>query len=141
MIEDLETNLEYQALISKWTYFKQAEKDANTNRIEAENELLTMVKDELRDRGTNNFPLGLKIVTGEAEAWNQDELSKLLQRYNSQDINLPYFPFETQLKPNNKKIQALLSDVKYSKIYVKFVADAMIVKPKKAAFSIVNKKQ
>lgn len=137
---DLETKLEYQALITKWTYFKQAEKDANEKRIEAENELLAMVKDELRDRGTNNFPLGLKIVTGETEAWDQAELAKLSERYDSQDVDLPYFPFETQLKPNNKKIQAILSDVKYNKVYIKFVANAMTVKPKKASFSIVNKK-
>ena len=137
---DLEHNIEYQQLISKWKYFKQAEKDANEKRIDAENKLLDMVKDDLRSRGTNNFPLGLKIVTGETESWDQAELSKLLQRYNSQDVHLPYFPFETQLKPNNKKIQAILSDVKYSKVYIKFVADAVTVKPKKASFSIVIKK-
>ena len=137
---DLENSIEYQQLISKWQRFKQAEKDANENRIDAENKLLGMVKDDLRSRGTNNFPLGLKIVTGETESWDQAELSKLLQCYNSQDIDLPYFPFEHQLKPNNKKIQAILSNVKNSKVYIKFVADAVTVKPKKASFSIVNKK-
>lgn len=137
---DLENNIEYQQLISKWTYFKQIEKGANENRIDAENKLLDMVKDDLRNRGTNNFPLGLKIVTGETESWDQAELSKLFKRYNSQDIHLPYFPFETQLKPNNKKIQAILADVKYNKVYIKFVADAVTVKPKKASFSVTNKK-
>lgn len=139
-MESLENNTEYQNLLTAWTAYKEMEKEYNQKRIDTENRLFPMVKNKLNTRGTTNLPLGLKVVTGETESWDQAELNSLLTKYEAQEINLPYFPFERQLKANNKKIIALLSDVKYKDTYIKFVANAVTVKPKKASFSVTNKK-
>jgi hypothetical protein len=63
MPKNLEGNIQYQSLISKWSYFKKTEKEAAKKRMEAESGLLATVADYLQDNGANNFPLGLEIVT------------------------------------------------------------------------------
>ena len=139
-MKNYEENSHYQELIVAWQIYKDLEKEYNAKRIETENKLLDIVKNDLNTRGTTNLPLGLKIVTGETESWDQAELATLLTKYEAEGVDLPCFPFKRQLKPDNKQIIALLADVKYKDTYIKFVANAVTVKPKKAAFSVTNKK-
>jgi hypothetical protein len=59
-----ETNKDYIKLVKKWNEYKEIETMANNSRLQVERELLKIVSNDLKEKGTNNLPLGLKITTG-----------------------------------------------------------------------------
>ena len=124
----------YFELVKKWQDLKNQEKIANENRLEVEREILLLVKDELKDKGTNNFPASLKITTGFNAEWSQEKIFEVYDNCIMGGLWLPFFPFDKQWKENNKKLSILKED--HLDLFNKYFADALTLKPKKPAFEI-----
>lgn len=134
-----ENNPEYQGLLNRWRSNKALEVSANADRIKTEKAILAMVGKDLNEKGTNNFPYGLKITTGMTESWDMKIIDSQFNEYENGTIKeLPFFPFDKTLKANNKKL-ALLKE-ENSKAFYKIFSEALTIKPKKPAFEIKEMK-
>lgn len=130
---------EIQLLADKWNESKQLENKAKESRLEVEGELLELLKNELKDKGSNNFNGDLKITTGENESWDQALLAGIYTKFTDGEItNIPFFPFDIEFKPNNDKLNILKGD-DHRKDFIAVFYEALTVKPKKAAFTFKGK--
>lgn len=57
MPKNLEGNIQYQSLISKWQFFKKTEKEAVKKRLEAESALLAMGVKIVSNPDTGSFSI------------------------------------------------------------------------------------
>lgn len=135
---EYETKYAYWKLIANWKQYKELETLANEGRLKTEKELAEMLGDDLKYKGTNNFPDGLQVITGFNEVYDQDALDNLKRRFDDGLSQLPYFPFDATWKPNSKKIAALKESC--PDIFDEEMAEALTIKPKKPAFKIKENK-
>jgi len=133
-MNNLENNTEYQELIHRWQGCKYREQYANSDRAQVERKILEITKNELKDKGTNNLPNNLQIVTGYSESYDQESIQRLKVKFDDGLSKLPYFPFKQEWKPNAKQIAAL-KDV-CGEIFNQELSEALTIKPKKPTFKI-----
>ena len=137
-MSDLSTNPQYLLALKNWKVAKATEKDANSIRLAAEKELLSIV--EIHKKGVNNFEGGLKITTGETDSWDNDQISLLYAKWMSGQVIFtpPVFPFKQQWKADNKALDIIREhDLA---LYRGMIEPMLTVKPKKPAFSIKEAK-
>lgn len=140
MTDNIVNPTEYVNALNTWVEAKEAEREANKRRMEAEEKLLNAVN--IYKKGTNRFTDGLNIVTGEVESWDNQRISHAYESWIShpgwfcdEDMNdLKEFPFERQWKPKKE----VLNEIKESmpQIYKAHFEPALTVKPKKPYFSV-----
>jgi len=135
---NLENNKEYTQLVSEWKQAKEKETLANAHRVLIEKQLLEITKSNLQDKGTNNLPNNLQIVTGYSESYDQDAIDRLKNKFDDGLSKLPYFPFKQEWKPQTKQIAALKDMC--GEIFNQEMAEALTIKPKKPAFKIKESK-
>ena len=131
-----ETNKNYLKLVAKWLEYKELETLANQGRIRSEKEILEIVGKDLKEKGSNPFPGGVKITTGMDEKWDSNLVNDIYQRWSDGEIaTLPFFPFITDWKPESKKLSILKETMSEAAFY-KIFSDALTIKPKKPSFEI-----
>lgn len=132
-----ENNNEYLNLVKQWEIYKRDEKYANEKRIEIEKKICELVKPDLKEKGTNNFPEGLQITTGETVSVDNARVNQLFQEYVMSGVVDMYsieFPFKIKFEYNNKLGEKYKSDNLQS--YNLMIAPLLTTKPKKPSFTI-----
>jgi hypothetical protein len=133
-----ENNPQYKRLVEQWEECKETEAFANNMRIETEKELLKIIGNDLKEKGTNNLALGLTVTTGMSESWDQSAVTHVKCKFDDGLIAFPFFPFKLEWKPDTKKMAVLKETM--PDVFSNVFAEALTIKPKKASFSIKEKK-
>ncbi len=133
-----ENNTEYLAAVKKWQEYKNLERIANEGRLKTEKAILAMVGKDLKEKGTNNFPEGLKITTGMDEKWDIDCVDRIKAQFDDGLLTIPFFPFKQEWKPDNKKLSIINESM--PEVFTKVFSEALTIKPKKPSFEIKEKK-
>jgi hypothetical protein len=68
------------------------------------------------------------------KSWDGECVNQLSEKFNSNELNLPFFPFKKEWRPDNRKISLLKETM--PEIFNNTFAEALTIKPKKAAFTI-----
>jgi len=124
-----------QSLTDMWADCKKRENEFKEKRLKIEREAYDFLKDKLKTKGTYTSDTNLQITTGEDEKWNQLEIIKLKEQFdNNEIIDLPFFPFDIEYKPNNAKLKLLKETDE--KLFYKIFSKALTTKPKKPSFKI-----
>ena len=132
-----EKNAEYTKLVSQWQKYKETEQLCNDGRIRTEKAILEIVGKDLAEKGTNNFPCGLKITTGMTESWDADVVDRIKNQFDEGLVELPFFPFKQEWKPDNKKLALINEDM--PDVFEKVFSEALTIKPKKPSFEVKEK--
>ena len=127
-------NKEYYGLVAQWAVEKKLEQQANSRRLAIEGRILTIIKPDLKESGTNNFFGGLKVLTGLAATCDKEKVNNLYQKYINNEIPVPEFPFKHKWEPELKTLNALRLNIPV--VYNQYFLDAVTVKPKKPAFEV-----
>ena len=132
-----ENNAEYVAAVKKWQEYKDLERLANEGRLKTERATLAIVGKDLKEKGTNIFPNGLKIVTGMDEKWDMDCVSRVKVQFDDGLLSLPFFPFKQEWKPDNKKLSLINETM--PDVFTRVFSEALTIKPKKPSFEVKEK--
>ena len=127
-------DINYIELVTQWTHEKRAEQQANARRLIIERKILDMISPDLKESGTNNFPNGLKVLTGLATVCDGTKVNNLYQKFINNQLGVTEFPFKHKWEPETKMLKEL--NEKDSYIYNKFFAETLTIKPKKPAFEV-----
>lgn len=119
-----------QTLKQTWLLAKQKEKEGQRERLEAEGEIYMLVEKQLKDSGVNNVGEGIKITTGYAEKWDQDELACI---YSNWESNL--WPFKTEFKKDSALLKALQQTNTDGYLAI---TKALTLTPSKPSFAVVE---
>ncbi len=123
---------EYRITLALWKAAKQREADANLERLRAEYTLYELTRDQLKEKGTNSFEGGLKIITGFTETYDADKIYNAF--IESDNMGVIKFPFKIEYKPVSIDMKAL--EEFYPNVYKECILPHLIVKPKKPSFSV-----
>lgn len=120
-------------LTDKWREAKHNEDAWKAIRNEASEKILELLRDELPSKGTYSEyanTMGLKIVTGYTEKWDQE---KLVDLFCELPMEIETTCFKKEFKPTKKMIDSLkeLHPEEYSKLI-----DAATLTPKNPAVTV-----
>jgi hypothetical protein len=108
-----------------WIQHKQAEHAANEARVEVELEIFQLVRDRLRETGTNHIDDQLTIVTKLDKKYDQEMLSQLRA---SGEVDV--WPFRAEWKPDNKLMETMPAD------QLAKINQALTIKASKPTFKV-----
>ena len=123
----------YNDLVKQWELEKKAEGFARTRRLAIENALLAIVSPELKDAGTNNFPGGLKIMTGFNLTCKQEEVSMLWETYRNDGLDsIKDFPFRIKWQPDAPMLNSIRNE--HPDVFNSVFTNIIEIKPTKPTF-------
>lgn len=121
-------------LTDAWKIAKQQEEAFKETRINIESEIYELKLAEIPEKGVLTLDTGMKIATGFTEEWDQNELASVYQQWPVESVK---FPFASVYKPDGKAIGVIREII--PDLY-RLLQPCLILKPKKPAFSISEKK-
>lgn len=130
--------MQYKELAAKWKEYKDLESLANTGRLKIERAICELVGKDLKEKGVNHLPENLDITTGMDEKWDDTLVNEIYLKWQDKAIELPFFPFKSEWKPDSKKI-AVLKELMPA-VFIKTFSSALTIKPKKPSFSLKKEK-
>lgn len=119
-----------EGLTSKWLEYKQLEAEANRKRLEVEQEICQLAKENIPAQGTATLG-SIKITTGFDRKWDVEILTQIYKK------TPPAFPFKIDWKEDRNKSKKL--EVDKPEIMALFVP-ALTIREKKPAFAYAGDK-
>jgi len=117
-----------EELTNEWREAKSLEQEANRRRLAAEEKILKLCSDKIKNSGTTKLNTGIKVVRRTVQEWDQLELVSIYKQFNNKSL----FPFKTEFKPVREKISIIQEN---NPDLWNMVQSALTTKEAKPAFS------
>jgi hypothetical protein len=121
-------NKSIEDLSSEWARYKRLEAEANLRRLEVEQELCRLARDEIPMQGTARLGC-VKVTTGFDRKWDAEILTDIYR------TKPPVFPFKVNWKEDRKTTSKL--EVEHAELMAMFMP-ALTIKEKKPSFTIAE---